>query len=202
MLSLARSARVVGGWPSNRGGLAAPCNHNAARFKHAHQASSTPLQGPFEGLPRIRCMEDLTKASGYGSTLIWRTWIFPNGGLTPPLLLLQLMHESPLAREVVELLAAPLMAEQVRIYHAPNIDPLAYTVVERQSLADACSSLDSLHAFLREELGIAAGQEIDVSWADDVHPGGKQYQLTQTAEAAPLPYIVGRAVSWFVAEKQ
>jgi len=116
--------------------------------------------------------------------------------------LTKLMHESPLAREVVELLAAPLMAEQVRIYHAPNIDPLAYTVVERQSLADACSSLDSLHTFLREQLGIAAGQEIDVSWADDVHPGGKQYQLTQTAEAAPLPYIVGRAVSWFVAEKQ
>ena len=127
--------------------------------------------------------------------------IFPNGGLTPPLLLLQLMHESPLAREVVELLAAPLMAEQVCIYHAPNIDPLACTAVERQSLADACSSLDSLHAFLREQLGIAAGQEIDVSWTD-VHPGGKQYQLTQTAEAAPLPYIVGRAVSWFVVEKE
>ena len=87
------------------------------------------------------------------------------------------------------------------IYHAPNIDPLACTAVERQSLADACSSLDSLHAFLREQLGIAAGQEIDVSWTD-VHPGGKQYQLTQTAEAAPLPYIVGRAVSWFVVEKE
>jgi hypothetical protein len=37
------------------------------------------------------------------------------------------------------------MAERVYIYHTTNGDNAGPVVVQRQSLLDACSSLDSLH---------------------------------------------------------
>ena len=136
----------------------------------------------------------------------------PYGRLQPHLtstsdLLLQLLDENPLAREAVERLADIVMAEEVHIHCTPDKiadnSPGASAVVQRESLLDACSSLDSLHAFLKEKLGISACQGIDVSWSAHAQPGGKQVQLTaQPINPFVLAYIVGRAAGWFVSVKQ
>jgi len=163
---------AAGGWPRSNRRLAAPYYHTAGRFQHAPQASSK--KGPYQVLPQVTCLEDLAK----------------------------LLDESPLAREAMDLMADMVMAERVYIYHTTNGDNAGPVVVQRQSLLDACSSLDSLHTFLREQLGIAASQDIDVSWSDDAQPSGKQVQLIgSAAEAGSLAYFVGRSNGWFVGEK-
>jgi hypothetical protein len=64
------------------------------------------------------------------------------------------------------------------------------------------AALTRCTTFLREQLGIAASQDIDVSWSDDAQPSGKQVQLIgSAAEAGSLAYFVGRASGWFVGEK-
>jgi len=116
----------------------------------------------------------------------------------------QLVDENSLAREAMERLTDIAMAEQVHIHCTPEDTPGTSAVVQRLSLLRACSSgLDSLHAFLKEQLGIAADQDIRVSWSDYAEPGNKQVQLApETTSRYQLAYIVGRAGGWFVSVKQ
>jgi len=134
---------------------------------------------PFQALPPITSLRDLSKV----------------------------MDENPLARDAMEQIAAIVMAENVYIHYTPDNTPDnkpgASVVVQRQSLLDACSSLDSLHGFLKQQLGIAASQDIDVRWSDDAQPGGKQVKLTaKPNNPFQLAFIVGRAAGWFVSVKQ
>jgi len=115
----------------------------------------------------------------------------------------QLLDENPVACEAFEWLADIVMAEKVHIHYTPDSTPGASAVVQRERLLDACKSLDSLHAFLKEQLGIAASQDIDVSWSEIAQRGGKQVQLAgEPMNPFQLAYIAGRAYGWFVTVKQ
>ena len=154
-------------------------------------------------VPPITSVREFTQARGCGSMFRFYAHGHPQPKLICSNLVLQLLDENPVACEAFEWLADIVMAEQVHIHYTPDSTPGASAVVQRESLLDACSSLDSLHAFLKEQLGIAASQDIDVSWSEIAQRGGKQVQLAgEPMNPFQLAYIAGRAYGWFVTVKQ
>lgn len=126
-----------------------------------------------------------------------------NPGLTSSDLVLQLLDENPLAREAMERTADIVLAEEVHIHYTQDNKSRASAVVQRKNLLDACSSLDSLHGFLKQQLGIPPSEGIEVSWSDGAEPDGKHVQLTaKLNNPFHLAFIVGRAACWFVSVKQ